>query len=220
MTLVFDLDDTLYSEITFVKSGFKEVSNLLYQKHGIPQNESYTDMQKLLRKVGRGTIFDVLLRKNKLLNKTNLNACISVYRLHKPKIKLYKSAKRCLSNFKNTPKYIVTDGNKIVQRNKVKALNLDRIMKRIFITHQYGIKHAKPSTFCFEKILYTQKESYKNIYYIGDNPHKDFINIKKIGYKTIRVLTGNYKNLTLDSKYEADMVIKSLDQLNSVITVN
>jgi putative hydrolase of the HAD superfamily len=50
--------------------------------------------------------------------------------------------------------------------------------------------------------------------YIGDNPYKDFINIKKIGIHTIRILRGSYKNIKLDSDHEADYSFKSLDGLS------
>ena len=54
-----------------------------------------------------------------------------------------------------------------------------------------------------------------NMIYIGDNPNKDFVNIKKIGIKTIRVLTGNYKNLILSEKFEAEITIKNLTLLTT-----
>jgi ribonucleotide monophosphatase NagD (HAD superfamily) len=53
-----------------------------------------------------------------------------------------------------------------------------------------------------------------DLIYIGDNPNKDFINIKKIGIRTIRVLTGGFKEIFLENHFEAEITIKSLDQLN------
>ena len=50
--------------------------------------------------------------------------------------------------------------------------------------------------------------------YIGDNPMKDFVNLKKEGFKTVRVLTGFYKNLRLESEFEADNLINSLDEID------
>ena len=52
-----------------------------------------------------------------------------------------------------------------------------------------------------------------NMIYIGDNPNKDFVNIKKLGIKTVRVLTGNYKNLKLSKKFEAEITIRNLNFL-------
>ena len=48
------------------------------------------------------------------------------------------------------------------------------------------------------------------IIYIGDNPNKDFINIKKIGIRTLRVLTGSFKDLSLSRDYEAEHKINNL----------
>lgn len=88
---------------------------------------------------------------------------------------------------KNIPLYIVTDGNKIVQNNKIEALNLRKHIKKDFITHRFGKKHSKPSTYCFEKIRKLENVNPEDIVYIGDNPNKDFVNIKELGFRTIRI---------------------------------
>ena len=53
-----------------------------------------------------------------------------------------------------------------------------------------------------------------DIIYIADNPSKDFVGIKPLGFKTIRLLKGRYKNVKKEKKYEAKFTIKSLSQLN------
>ncbi|HEX2953991.1 MAG TPA: HAD family hydrolase, partial [Bacillota bacterium] len=60
MVLVFDLDDTLYEELTFVKSGFRAVAGFLQERYGIPAQPS---LELMLQKLegGRGRIFDDLL---------------------------------------------------------------------------------------------------------------------------------------------------------------
>ena len=49
--------------------------------------------------------------------------------------------------------------------------------------------------------------------YVGDNPYKDFINIKKLGIRTVRILRGSFKDIKLDQSYEAEFTINSLDKL-------
>ncbi len=54
--IVFDLDDTLYEEIDFVKSGFDKVSKFLFKNYHISKDECYQNMINELGK-GRGKIF-------------------------------------------------------------------------------------------------------------------------------------------------------------------
>lgn len=213
MILVFDLDDTLYDEITYVRSGFKKVAHYLSKTHRISTSENnYIELLKLLQQFGRGKVFDFFLQKNHLFNKKNVKKCLSIYRLHHPKISLSKPAKACLKRFKNYPKYLLTDGNKIVQSNKIKALKLDKYFKHMIVTHNYGLKYSKPSTYCFNKILQWESSKSEDLIYIGDNPKKDFVNLKKYGFKTVRVLTGDYKEVKVIQEFEADYKINSLNE--------
>ena len=130
------------------------------------------------------------------------------------------SGAACLERFKHYPKYLLTDGNKAVQSKKVKSLKIDRYFKHIIITHNYGLKNSKPSTYCFHKILQWEEAKPKDLVYIGDNPKKDFLNIKKDGFRTVRVLTGEYKEVEVPLEYEADFRIKTLDELSLKFLTN
>jgi putative hydrolase of the HAD superfamily len=217
MVLVFDLDNTLYPEISYVKSGFAEVAAYLKKRLGVDEKKIYKKMINILNTQGRGEVFDELLKFYNIYTKKEMRKCVSIYHLHKPEIKLYKAADRCLKRFKDYPIYIVTDGNKIVQDNKIKALGLEKRVKGVYITYRYGRKHSKPSTYCFELIAKKEKCRFNQITYVGDNPLKDFVNIKKKGFKTIRVLTGYHKNIRLKKEFEAEVAIKSLDDLSKKI---
>lgn len=214
MILVFDLDDTLYSEITYVKSGLKEVSIFLNKDFELDKHKTYFKMLNLLKKNGRGKIFNDILDGHGIYTDKNLKKCISVYRKHIPNINLYGDAKRCINRFKDIKKYIITDGNIIVQRNKINSLGLAEHFEKIIPTYQYGLSFSKPSVKCFKKILNYEKIKPYKMVYIGDNPYKDFINIKKLGIKTIRIKRGAYRNIVLDKNYEADYTVKNLDKIS------
>lgn len=211
--IVFDLDDTLYNELDFVQSGFREVSSLLAKEFKISKQDSYKSMLKKLEK-GRGKIFNDVLKEYNIYSKKMVRQCISVYRSHKPTIKMYKNAKECFKILKRFPVYIVTDGNKLVQKNKLKALRLEKKVKFSFITSNYGLVNSKPSPYCFFKICFLENTIPQNVIYIGDDPTKDFVKIKQNGFKTIRVLTGKYKNMKFTKKYEANFTIKSLSEIS------
>ncbi|MDB2331073.1 HAD hydrolase-like protein, partial [Alteromonas sp.] len=114
------------------------------------------------------------------------------------------------------PLYVVTDGNKVVQGNKVAALNITQLFKRVFVTHRFGIKHAKPSTYCFDKIRQAEKCNWQDMVYVGDNPAKDFVNLNKLGVLTVRVLTGEHSKVKAKPGYDAQHTITTLSALTSL----
>lgn len=210
--IIFDLDDTLYNERDFVFSGYREVSKFLSLKLNIDSTKIYKKLKEYFFE-SRDKVFDRLLDFYGIKNKQLVKNCLKVYRKHKPEITLSPEAINCLERLKIYPIYIVTDGNKLVQNNKIKALKLEERVKKVFITHRYGLKHAKPSPYCFNKIQNLEAIDTNKIIYIADNPNKDFIGIKPLGFKTIRVMQGCYKDLTFNDKYEAHIKIESLNEL-------
>ena len=215
MVIVFDLDDTLYNEIDFVYSGFRAVSSFLSSSYSIKTQEVLEAITAILEEDGRGKIFDRVLTDYGIFSKALVSTCLSVYRLHQPQIELPKSTINCLERLGDAHSlYIVTDGNKIVQRNKVNALGVERYVKKVFITHCYGVRNAKPSPYCFNIIAGIEKADPSEVIYIGDNPQKDFVGIKPLGFKTIRIINGDHKSVRFARRYEADLEIQSLAELD------
>jgi len=213
MIIVFDLDNVLYDEISFVRSGLKVVSEYIFQKFSVPTNKSMEFLNKRLSK-GRKGILDDLLSEFGLHSRKRVHECLIVYRKHNPKIKLYTEADNCLKKIKDLPLYLVTDGNKIVQKNKINALGLYDRLKFCFLTSHYGLKNSKPSPYCFKRICQLENVKPAQVIYVGDDPNKDFVGIKPLGFKTIRILQGPHKNIKKGKKFEADYIIKSLSELN------
>lgn len=219
--IVFDLDDTLYNEINYVKSGFSEVSKYFATKYLLDENTFFNIMIENLKLHGRGKIFDNTLSFFNILNKKNIKKCISIYRMHLPNIKLPEESQNIINYYKlqNIPMYIVTDGNKLVQYNKIKGLGIEKDFNKVFITHRYGIKNAKPSPYCFIKIAQKEKVDYSDIVYIGDNIKKDFVALKPLGFRTICIKNGMFQDLELSQEYNAEQNIKNLSELQNILKV-
>lgn len=216
MIPIFDLDDTLYPERSFVESGFRAVAIDLEQIFGWNVETSLICMMKTLSEVGRGAVFNRLLHSNGVLSSKLVKHCINTYRYHQPNIKLAAGAGRVLDSFKSRS-YLVTDGHKVVQYNKVKALDIQSRFNRIYITHRYGIRYAKPSIHCFELIKKRERCAWSEMFYVGDNPAKDFVNLNPLGVHTIRVLTGEHADVVAKERFDAKHKINSLDELQSVL---
>lgn len=209
---VFDLDDTLYDEKQFVYGGFKAVAAFLSPLLSLSRE---TVLRRLKQEVqqSRDQVFDRLLQKQGIYSKKLVKECLRLYRSHPPRLKLTPAAKKCLNRLKSYPLYVVTDGNKQVQKRKFEALGLTNLIKRCLCTHAFGLRHQKPSPYCFQLICRLEKVRPAQVTYVADNPHKDFITLKKLGFNTIRLLTGPYRDLRLASTYEAAHHIHSLNEL-------
>jgi putative hydrolase of the HAD superfamily len=214
MIICFDLDDTLYDEISYVESGFRAVSVYTSEITGVSHKKILSFLLKDLERYGRGQNFNRMLKEFKLQSLLCPEKCVSVYRNHLPKIELNKDGRECLDRFSDHPVYIVTDGNSNAQNNKLDALGVRKLVSGCYATYDFGEKHSKPSPFCFELIMEKENSLAQNIVYIGDNPNKDFCGIKPLGFKTIRLMNGPYKDLSVDSRLDADHKIRSLSELS------
>jgi putative hydrolase of the HAD superfamily len=218
MVLIFDLDDTLFDEMSFVISGLHAVANFGESLFGWDARESFNFMYKTLRKEGRGKVFDEWLRTKNHHTKKMIARCVNVYRYHSPNISLFPLAKQVLEHYEGKCSlYLVTDGHKGAQQNKVNALQIAPLFKRIFITHRFGIHHAKPSLYCFEIIRGTERCDWSNMIYVGDNPAKDFVNLNKVGAQTVRVRTGSHASIVASPEYDAKITIPDLSCFEQVI---
>lgn len=220
--VVFDLDDTLYNEISFVHSGFKAVATYLSNHLSISADALLEDFKKAVDTQGRGKVFDSVLQNYGFTQKALISKCIRIYRTHEPTISLLAEAKTILDdlNRRNIPIYIVTDGNKITQANKIKALNLEKYVNKVFITHRYGTHNAKPSPYCFQKIADLEQKPSDKIVYIGDNVRKDFIGIKPLGFSTIRIRNGMFKDLEPTLEQAAHYEINHLLELQTLLQLS
>jgi len=211
--VIFDLDDTLDPERSYVESGFKAVAAMLAEKFDWEAAALLTDMLSILDNTGRGAVFDDVLKKRCRYTKGLVKECIHCYRHHQPDIELNPGAKSLLESYSG-PLYLVTDGHKVSQQKKIQALRLERYFKHCYITHRYGIKNAKPSLHCFDLIRRIEQVEWKNMAYVGDNPAKDFVNLNQKGAKTVRLMQGYHKNVRAKAGFDAQIKYDSISDFS------
>lgn len=220
LVLIFDLDDTLYDERSYVESGLRAVAAFGETEFGWPKAASFRFMRRLLDEEGRGAIFDRWLGAHGVKSKALVRRCVGIYRGHAPSLRLNASAARLLPKLaQQFPLYLVTDGNKYVQRRKVAALGLEPLFRKVYLTYQYGVKRCKPSPYCFELIRKREGCRWADMIYVGDNPAKDFVALNRHGGHTVRVLTGMHRAAKAPRGFEAEHVIADLGELPQVLAL-
>ena len=219
MIIGFDLDDTLYNEKDFYLFCLKSVSKYLeinFFYHKRKSHDIFKELINIDNEFGRENILNIFLEKHLNYNKKNLKTLIDVYRHTKPKIKLNADFKKFLKNDTHK-KFLITDGHKIVQKNKIESLKLEKYFDKIIITNQYGLKYQKPNPYCFQIIKSYFNCQWKDLIYIGDNPNKDFIFLNQKGGKTIRLLNGRFKDLKLNKPKEANLIYNNSSDITKYL---
>ncbi|MCP4608688.1 MAG: HAD family hydrolase [Planctomycetes bacterium] len=207
-TVVFDLDDTLYDEIEYCKSGFAATAEFLANS-----TESVTaEIERIssafweqFNTGNRTKTFNAALDKLDITYDDELILqLIEVYRRHKPKITLPSDSRDALQ--KLSTKYtlaLLTDGFLPAQQYKVQALGIEKYFKFIVYTEQLGREFWKPSPVGFEKILQSLEVRPENTVYIADNEKKDFIAPNKLGFASIQILRPARLHTSVSGQKEA-----------------
>lgn len=175
VVVCFDLDDTLYKEIGFVKSGFQAVADSIGKPEIVPlMMDWYKDGK------------NVFLHLNYYLNlEAPIADYLRIYRNHFPSIQLSNGVEDTLVVLKNRGVRLglISDGRSVTQRNKIKALKLERWFedKDIIISEEFGSEKNSEKNFCYFQELYPES----CFSYVGDNPKKDFFIPNLLHWKTI-----------------------------------
>lgn len=209
--IVFDLDDTLYKEIDFLKSGYRAI----------------------VEAIGHPEAFDFMLdcyfhgenAFQSVIDKYNLSYTVEqllvIYRNHKPSISLDPSTVATLDVLKASGAImcLLTDGRSVTQRNKIEALELHHWIADddILISGEFG--YGKPDERCYRYFMDKWKDS--TFCYVGDNLSKDFVTANKVGWTTICLLNDGRnifkQDFTVDTQYLPKYKINSIDELLKTI---
>ena len=186
-TVVFDLDDTLYPEREFVFSGFQAVEEWLQEKHRVP---GFADVARKIFAAGRrGKIFDEALPLLGMQpTPERVAELLEVYRMHQPRIGFFPDAAEILEwAGRHFQLALITDGYAAVQARKIRALGLEKYISRRVITDELGREFWKPSLEPYRRVMAQSPGPADGYVYIGDNPRKDFIGARQLGWRTVRV---------------------------------
>lgn len=188
--LVFDLDDTLYPEDAYVRSGFQAVARWLEAAGAMPARPAFEQLWSAHERGERGHLFDDLLAAcEPAATAVTVPALVQVYRNHAPDIRFYPGMAGLLDDARARALRIavISDGFLEAQRRKVEALGLDRWADPILLTDQWGRDHWKPCPMAFERVQEAFGLGPEQLVYVGDNPTKDFQAPNRLGWHTVRL---------------------------------
>jgi putative hydrolase of the HAD superfamily len=185
--VVFDVDDTLYLERDYVRSGFAAVAPYVAQRYGIAD---FADQAWRLFEAGvRATTFnDVLAGGGCVATAAEIADLVARYRQHAPQICLLADAEAAIAALHGNAKLaVITDGPLDSQQAKVRALQLARWCDPVICTATLGPNRGKPHPEAFERVEQATDCHGGECLYVADNPAKDFQGPKLLGWATIRV---------------------------------
>lgn len=198
--IIFDLDDTLYSEKEYVKSGFKAVSD--YYGGG------YEDKLWNFFEDGKPAIDELLKEIGKYSEKA---VALNVYRSNKPDLHLYPGIEEMIASMKKRGIKIglITDGRPEGQKKKIESLGLESLVDDIIITDELGgIQFRKPCDIAFRIMITKWRMNPEDIVYVGDNIDKDFQAPQQLGMRSL--LFKNPDGLYTKKDERDEMLVQSM----------
>jgi putative hydrolase of the HAD superfamily len=178
LAVVFDLDDTLYKEREFVRSGFYQVSKFIQGSCGF---DCFENLMQMFRE-GKNPIEWAATRFGL---SESIQDMVKIYRYHLPDLTLDPAIKQAVALLKSQCKAIgvLTDGRSLTQRNKLLSLGLIDVIDLLVISDEIG--STKPSIRNYQ--LFEDVFGTSNLVYVGDNFTKDFVTANQRGWLTIGV---------------------------------
>ena len=225
--IAFDMDDTLYDEIDYYRSGFVFIASKIAKDFELNSKVVFEILWEIFNTGNRRSTFNAAAEKLGLKFESQyIDSLIISFRNHKPVITLPSESKQLLLDLKKQYKLgMVTDGWMPAQEYKVKALGIENIFDSIIYTEKLGREFWKPSTKGYEKMLENLKVEANQSVYVADNLEKDFIAPNRMGFKTIRITrerrihTSPAASKDAQAQYEIDSINKLADLLKKLNNV-
>jgi putative hydrolase of the HAD superfamily len=218
--IIFDLDDTLYPEISFVESGFRAVARRAEEQWGVAADVCFAELCELFHNGVRGNTFDKWLAMSDLPADW-AEQLVDVYRSHAPNIALFPGTHELLLRLHGDHKIgLISDGFLEVQKRKFNALKVKTLFASVVFSDRWGRAFWKPHTRPYRHTLQELRVAAENAVYVGDNPAKDFVSARALGMQTVqfRHARGTYRDTlppTVD--HQPHVTVSSIDELRRAL---
>jgi len=190
--VAFDLDDTLFPERDYVRSGYRAVAEHLRRTQRVVQR--FEDFMWDLFLAGQtAKVFDATSAHFGLnLSPAQITELVEVYRNHVPAIAAYSGVPHLLSLLRARFRLaVLSDGFLPAQRLKLEAIKLERFFDCVLFTEELGRECWKPSPAGFQAVAERLAVPAEACAYVADNPAKDFVAPNALGWRTIQYLRSS-----------------------------
>lgn len=188
--VAFDLDDTLYLERDYVKSGFRAVAEHVAAGDGGLAERAFVLMWEGFLGGARGTTFNTLLATFPELGERHaITELVACYREHAPSIDFLPGAEDLLLELqtRGVRLAVISDGPLVSQAAKAAALGVSRYAEPVVLTDAWGHSYWKPHARAFETVAEAFGLPPERLLYVGDNPEKDFHAPTRLGWRSVRL---------------------------------
>ena len=188
--VVFDLDDTLYLERDYVRSGFRAVAEDAARGTDILADDAFAFLWSAFLAGVRGSSFnDLLTRYPEMASQGGVPDLVRVYREHAPSIAYLPGMEALLNELRDlgVPLAVISDGPLVSQAAKAEALGVARYADPVVLTDAWGKAYWKPHVRAFETVAEAFGLPAERLVYIGDNPDKDFHAPAQLGWTSVRL---------------------------------
>ena len=220
--VIFDLDNVLYDEKEYFYAAFEKIAAYLSERCNIPQEKVFN---KLISDFEEKSsmypwLFNDIIADFGLDQKI-ITEILMLFSSVKPELRLYSGSEDLLLSLrqKRFKLGLITNGNVITQRNKVKLLKLEKYFDTIIYAREVAGGKDKPNPEAYLATLEALGVKPQEAIYIGDNPYTDFLGAKKLGIKTVRLQMGEFKNVNLGPEYEAEILVKKISEIYSILNL-
>jgi putative hydrolase of the HAD superfamily len=185
--VLFDLDETLYRERRFALSGFAAVARVFAARTGVPPRRIFLHLVGSLRRDRRATAFQTLCAAEGWPDSW-VPKLVEIFRTHTPRLRLSAESRQALQEMRGSWRIaIVTNGLPSVQRRKVKALGLDRLVDAVIYAQEHGSGLGKPEPSSFLAAARQLRVEPRRCVFVGDDLVKDVGGAARLGMRTILV---------------------------------
>lgn len=226
-TIIFDVDDTLYDQLTPFQQAFDEV----FSEPAIPMEELfkysriYSD--EVFQQSEDGVISKLemqIYRIRKALEHYDYPITDQEgakfqerYQYYQSQLQLDPDMKEALDwcSKQNIQLGIITNGPAQHQRKKIHQLELSKWVPEnyMFVSGELGI--AKPDIRIFQQVEEVMQLDKANTYYIGDSFTNDIIGAKRAGWQAVWVNRRNHP--ILSEEYLPDYVIDPTTNIQELL---
>jgi putative hydrolase of the HAD superfamily len=217
LAILLDLDDTLYDEASYMRSGFEVVATRIADMAGYAPASVLDLLLDIERREGRGQVFDAALAAFGLpADPQVVQGLVSAYRSHRPRIEPHAGVRELLERLRQRGRTaIVTDGLPLMQRRKTTALDLGRAVDTIVYSWEIGA--PKPDPAGYLDALAKLRATPADAVVVGDNPHHDMVAACAIGARAIRVRSGRFASVPAPLGAEPDLEIAGIGELEPAL---